>query len=117
MAEQAEPEVLNARRAFSTAQGLLAGEPLTRLPTELDIGWYDTQTHPEVGSFALVGIDSGLDDWIGEILLVTANARACYVYVIGSADLPVGLSLARRAFCALAVLSVEELPSLVQVVQ
>lgn len=117
MSETAEPEVLNARRAFPEAQALLAGEPLTALPTELEVGWHDTSTHPETGAFAVVGIDSGLDDWIGEILLVTANGRACYVYVMGAVDVPVALSLARRAFCSLAVLSVEALPALVQVVQ
>jgi hypothetical protein len=117
MAEATEPEVLNARRAFPKAQALLAGEALSALPTELEVGWHDTSTHPEIGAFAAIGIDSGLDDWIGEIVLVTANARSCFVYVIGSADVPTPLSLARRAFCSLAVLSVEELPAIVEVIQ
>lgn len=117
MAEAVEQEILNGRRAFPTAQALLAGEPLAALPTELSIGWHDTSKSPEVGAFALVGVESELEDWIGEVLLVTANGRACFVYVLGAADLPVPLSLARRAFAALGVLSTEELTALVQVVQ
>lgn len=117
MAEQIEPEVLNARRAFATAQALLAGEPLTPLGAEIGIGWHDTSTQPETGSFAVVGLDAGLEDWIGEVLLVTANGRSCYVYVMGSADVPTPLSLARRAFAALGALSTEELDALVQVIQ
>lgn len=117
MAEQVEQEVLNAHRAFPEAQVLLAGEPANALPSEIAIGWHDTSTHPEVGAFAVIGQDSGLDDWIGEVLLVTANSRACYVYVMGSADVPAPLSLARRAFASLAALSIESLQSLVQVVQ
>lgn len=111
-----EPEILSGRRAFTEAQVLLAGEPLTQLPLELDIGWHDTSTHPEAGAFAVIGIESGLDELIGEIVLVTANARACFVYVMASADVPTPFSLARRAFCALSTLSVEELSALVQVV-
>lgn len=117
MAEAVEQEVLNGRRAFLDAQSLLAGEPLTTIPTEVQAGWHDTSTHPETGSFAVVGNESGLEDWIGEILLVQANGRGCYVYVMGSADVPVSLSLARRAFCALAVLSVESIDALVQVIR
>lgn len=111
-----EPEIMHARRTFVVAQSLLAGEPRDRLPTEIEIGWHDTATHPEVGCFALVGLEAGLDDWIGEIVLVNTNGRACYVYVIASADVPVPLSLARRAFCSLATLSTEAISALVRVV-
>lgn len=117
MSEQVEPEVLHARRAFADAQGLLAGEPTAALPTRVQVGWYDTSVHPETGSFAVVAADSGLDDWIGEVLFVQANGRACFVYVMGGAEVPTPLALARRAFCALGALSTEELSSLVQVVQ
>lgn len=117
MAKQVEQEVLDAQRAFSTSQALLAGEPLSGLPTEIGIGWHDTLTSSFAGAFALVGIESGYEDWVGEVLLVTANARACYVYVMGTADVPTPLSLARRAFCSLAALSTEELKALVQVVE
>jgi hypothetical protein len=117
MAEQVQQEILDARRAFLDAQTLLAGEPLTQLPSELAVGWHDTQVNPETGSFAVVGLESGLEDWVGEILLVTANARACFVYVVASADVPEPLSLARRAFASLGVLSLESLEALVQVIE
>lgn len=116
MSAAIEPEVLNARRAFADAQALLAGEPLSAVPTEIDIGWHDTATHPEGGAFAVVGREAQLDDWIGEIVLVSANGRACFAYVVGSADVPVSLSLARRAFASLSALSVESLRGLVQVI-
>lgn len=111
-----EPEVLNARRNFLMAQALLAGEPIAALPTEIDIGWHDTQTHPETGSFAVVALNSEYEEWIGEIVLVTANGRACFVYVMASADVPTPISLARRAFGSLAALSIESMQGLVQVV-
>lgn len=117
MAAQVEPEILNGRRAFSVAQELLAGQPLSVLPTEIQIGWHDTAASPEVGAFALIGIESGLDDWIGEVLLVQTNGRGCFVYVLGTADVPTPLSLARRAFCSLGVLSTESLDALVAVIE
>jgi hypothetical protein len=116
MAEASEPEVLDARRAFPVAQALLAGEPLDALPTELAVGWHDTSVHPETGAFAVVGIDSGMDDWIGEVLRVNANGRACFVYVMGAADVPTPLSLARRAFASLSALSAESVLALVDVI-
>lgn len=112
-----EQEVLNAQRAFSEAQALLAGEPSTDvLPAELHVGWHDTGVHPETGAFAVVGLDAGLDDWVGEVLRVTANGRACFVYVMSVADVPTPLSLARRAFASLSVLSAESILGLVEVI-
>lgn len=117
MAEQLEPEVLDARRAFAAAQTLLAGEPLNPVGLEIGVGWHDTSTHPETGAFAVVASESVYEEWIGEVLLVTANSRSCYVYVMASADVPTSLSLARRAFAALGELSTEEVDAVVQVVQ
>lgn len=116
MSEQVEQEILNGRRAFVTAQALLAGEPLQVIPKELVIGWHDTATSPETGAFALVSIDSGLTDLIGEVVLVSAQGRSCFAYVLGSADVPTPVSLARRAFASLAILATEELDALVQVI-
>lgn len=116
MTEVIEPEVQHARRAFPMAQTLLAGVPTGDLPTAVDIGWYDTSTHPEIGSFAVVGRESPHEDWIGEIILVSANGRACFVYVIASADVPTPLALARRAFAEIATLSTESIAALVQVI-
>jgi hypothetical protein len=111
-----EPEILHARRAFADAQALLAGEPLSAKATLVTVGWHDTATNPEAGSFAVIGSDSGLDDWIGEIVLAKVNGRECFVYVIASADVPVQLSLARRAFAALGLLSTERAAGYVQVI-
>jgi hypothetical protein len=116
MSTLVEPEVLIARRALLDAQTLLAGEPLAVAPTEVEVGWHDTSTHPETGCFAVVGLDSGLDDWVGEVVLVSANGRGCFVYVIASADVPTPVSLARRAFASLAVLSTESMLALLQVI-
>jgi hypothetical protein len=116
MTQVIEPEVLNGRRAFADAQALFAGEPLTATPSEIEIGWHDTSTHPEMGSFAVVARDSALEDWIGEVVLISANGRACFVYVMAAVDVPTPLSLARRAFGSLAALSVESMLAVAQVI-
>lgn len=116
MAEAVELEVLNGRRCWATAQALLAGEKRDAQPVEMDVGWHDTSVHPESGAFAVVGIDAGLGDWIGEVLQVTGNGRAVFVYVLGSADVPTGLSLSRRAFASLSALAAESLLALVDVI-
>ena len=86
----------------------------------MDAGWHDTQTHPETGAFALVRTGAGLDDLVGEILRVTSaapSARSVYVYCLGSAGVPTDLSLTRRGFAALGLLSLESLACLVEVVE
>lgn len=113
-----EPELLVIRRAFPEAQRLLAGTPFSRVGTTTDVGWHSTETHPELGSsHALVRSDAGLDDLIGEVLRITRGSREpIFVWVIGARDLPTDVSVARRAFMELGLLSVESVECVVEVV-
>lgn len=95
-----ELEIAAARRAFKTAQDLLSGGPVGP-ETRLDVGWYDSKTNPESGSFAVVALGAGLDDLIGEIVRVTFAGRVVYVYVLTSADVPWPMAVYRRVFMAL----------------
>ncbi|MGH2898977.1 MAG: hypothetical protein ACRDMZ_09920 [Solirubrobacteraceae bacterium] len=112
-----EPEILMGRRAFPTAQQLLAGVPLRRLPALVEVGWYGTETHSETGAFAVVRSGWGLDDLLGEVLKVTVGRRSVFVYVIGARGVPTDIALARRAFFEVGRLSHETLPAVVEVVE
>lgn len=101
-------EIPTARRAFSAAQPRLAGAPISPEQT-LSIGWHDTSVNLETGSFAVVQLNAGLDDLIGEIVRVRFAGRSVFAYVLDSADVPVQLSLTRRLFAALNRLTLEEL--------
>lgn len=116
MAEAAEQEILDARRAFATAQQLLAGGLDRRLPDTIAVGWYDTTVSPETGSFALVRRGGPYEDLIGDILRVSANDRSAFVYVLDAAGLPTDIAIARRAFLALARLATETLDCIVEVI-
>lgn len=111
-----EPEILIGRRAFPMAQTLLAGVAVRRLAGRVDVGWYGTETHPEVGAFAVVRDGFGFDDLIGEVLRVTAARRSVFVYVVGARGVPTDIALSRRAFFGLGRLSHESLPAIVEVV-
>lgn len=117
MAVAIEREVLAGRRAFATAQALLFGAPLRRLPAEVEVGWYDSRTHPEEGSFALLRDGAELDDLLGEVILVTVGYRQAFAYVLGIRAIPTDIALARNAFAhGLGRLSHESLPATVEVV-
>lgn len=111
-----EQELLDSRRAFATAQELLAGVPSRRLSGLVTVGWHSNDVHPETGSVAVVGLTSGLDELVGEIVLVTVDSRSVFAWVIGARDVPVDLSLARRPFEALSLLAAESLAAVVEVV-
>lgn len=111
-----EPELLVARRAFPTAQRLLAGVAMRRLPSRIEVGWFGTEVEPEAGAVAIVRLGAGLDDLIGEVLRVEVGDRSIFVYVLGARGIPTDLAVARRAFLALGLLSHEALPAVVEVV-
>jgi hypothetical protein len=114
-----EEEVNYGRRAFPEAQALLGGGVYARVGVFINVGWYDTETHPEAGAFAVVRPDGPHVDLVGEILKVTAEARSVFVYVVSSADIPPGLDMAlyRRAFLGLAVLARESISCMVEIVE
>lgn len=115
MAVRFDPDLLAARRAFPMSQALLAGEPLRELGV-VDVGWHDTNTHPETGAFAVVAIGAEFGELRGEILRVSAGDRVAFVYVVAERAVPAPISLARRAFLHLGLLSTERLSALVNIV-
>lgn len=112
-----EPEILIGRRAFDMAQSLLAAEPETRLPQRVPVGWYDTTTDPEVGSFAVVQRGGDYEDLVGETLKITVREKSVFVYVIGARGVPHQIHLARRAFFALDRLSLDSLNAVVEITE
>lgn len=103
-----EEEVALARRAFPKAQELLAGVPEGQ-PRYIDVGWYDSEAHPETGAFALAREGGPHTDLVGQILRVENEGRVVFVYVVGGGDVPHDLSLYRRAFFGLGLLTHESL--------
>ncbi len=109
-------ELLDSRRAFPRAQELLGGVPSRRLPGLAATGWHSNDVHPEAGSVAVVGRLSPLAGLVGDIVRVTVGTRQVFVLVLGARDVPVDLSLARRPFAALALLTTTSLSAIVEVV-
>lgn len=111
-----EPEILDARRAFPTSQGLLGGPSVRQVQGLVVTGWHDTSVSGERPSFAVVRRDGPQLDLIGEIIRVSYADRSVFAYVLGSALIPVDLSLARRAFLAIGLLAAESIDATVDVV-
>jgi hypothetical protein len=103
-----EQALLDSRRAFPMAQQLLAGGVTRVLPARVSVGWHDTSIEPEAGSIAVVRRGAGLDDLFGSVLALTDDAgRELFVYVIGARGVPFDISVARRPFLSLGLLSRE----------
>lgn len=117
---QVDEDLLISRRAFAVAQEEFAGAGLRVAAEAADIGWHGTDLHPETGSVALVREDGPYVDLVGEIVGVSrtlsAESRTVYAYVIGTAPILDDLSLARRAFMGLGILSNELLVCTVEVI-
>lgn len=115
---QQEMEIMAGRRAFATAQQLLAGGPISGIPPrQLAIGWHDSTVNPEQGSFAVVQQNAGLDDLVGEIVSIAYAGVIVYAYVLATADVPAQLSVCRRVFVALNRLTLVSIPATVRPVQ
>lgn len=112
-----EQELLDGRRAFPEAQRLFAGVALRRLPERVDVGWHGTDIDVETGAFAVVRDGAGLDDLIGEILIVSVGTRSVLVFVMGARAVPQDISLSRRGFLALGLLAKESIRCVVEVRQ
>ena len=110
-----EPEVLLARQSFSDAQWSFSGLG-ERFGTYYTCGWYGTELNDERGCFALVDDTGPLADLIGDRLRLRYDQRAVFVYCFGSTELPHDVAITRRAFAALALLSLDEIRLIVEVV-
>lgn len=93
------------QRAFPASQELFGTPPLAGTSRYAQTGWHDTATYPLEGAFALIDPESGLDDLIGEVLAVHYGTRTVYVYCYTMVGLPYPLSLYRRAFLGLTLLT------------
>lgn len=112
------PEILMARRSWSTSQAAFAGNVARRLDGPVEIGWYDQHVHPEAGAFALVRPQGEHAALAGEILKVTVGVKPIFVYVFGSeVEIPTDLALYRRAFMEFEVPTVGTINAVVEVVE
>ena len=117
---QVIPELMIARRAFPKAQELFAGPVLREVDSAAQVGWHDTEV-TEAGALAVVPESGALSDLVGEVVVVKRDTptaiRGIYVYVVGTvAQLPDDISLSRRAFFDLGLLSKEFLTCSVGVI-
>jgi hypothetical protein len=103
----------HAALPFWEAQTKLGDEPpVAGIAHSMTCGWHGTRLDPRRGSFALVRREGEFalgddNDLIGERVRVTYRDRSVNVYVVGDADLDDDISLSRRAFAALGLLSTE----------
>lgn len=115
-----DPETHIARRGFPDAQLAFKAATSRTLSSLIDVGWYDTDTHPESGCFALVREGGPLEELVGEVLAVSRDVpdppEPTYVYVIQALPVLDDLMLARRAFLSLGLLTHETLSCTVGVI-
>lgn len=109
-----EVEILIGRRVFAVAQALFAGSPIEP-PVALQVGWHDSTVQVEDGSFAVVS--PTFDELVGEIVVVRFGPRQVFAYVLQTGDVPVDLSLTRRAFVGLDLLTSEAITAMVAPVE
>jgi hypothetical protein len=95
------PEVLLGLRCWPDSQALLAG-PVAEVLGTWTVGWHDTSVQPYRGAFAVVSdADPAVADLVGDVIEIRARNLVVYTYVLGRADVPHSVSLARRAFLGL----------------
>lgn len=112
-----ESEVLASLRAFPEAQRLLAGVPIDRVAGLVPVGWHGTEVEPL--PVAVVRRGGAHEELIGEVVRVSRGWRdPVFAYVYGARGIPEGveLSLPRRWFLALGLLSLESIDCVVEVV-
>lgn len=111
---QVIPELMAVRRAFPVSQQLLAGPILREVSTASLVGWHDTDVCAEMGAVAVVPETGEFSSLVGDVLVVKRSTpalmRGVFVYVAGSsAEIIDDISLGRRAFLSLGLLSDEAL--------
>lgn len=103
------PELMAARRAFPKSQELLAGPTLREVDAAAQVGWHGTDVCTELGAVAVVPPEAELSDLVGEVLVVkyttTTITRGVYVYCVGTSAIIDDISIGRRAFFELGLLS------------
>lgn len=117
---QVIPELMAARRAFPVSQQLLAGAVLREVSASASVGWHDTAVCAETGAIAVVPEEGMMAGLVGEIVVVKRSTptliRGVFVYVVGTASIIDDISISRRAFLDLGLLSNESLTCSVGVI-
>jgi hypothetical protein len=106
-----------ARLAFPEAQAFLGSAGPAQTPKYLlDVGWHGTVVDDATGSFAVVRANGPLDALVGKRVVVThvANRRSVTAVVSKRAAIMDDLSLTRRLFVQLGVLTADVLNCQVQ---
>jgi hypothetical protein len=109
-----------ARLPFGEAQAVLGSTgPIKGSAQSALCGWHGQSLHPETGSFVLVNENGPLAGLVGDRLKITLRDRpspaAVVAYCIGRDALDDDLSLTRRLFLQLALLSSTNIPVTVEV--
>lgn len=109
-----------ARLAFPDAQALMEGQTVADAAVyDTTAGWHGTVKDSNKGSFAVVRSAGPLAGLVGKRVRVTSRThrtRSVIVYVFGTvSDLDPDISLARRAFAALDLLTADSLDVHVEV--
>lgn len=116
---QVIPELMIARRAFPVSQELFSGPVLREASPSAQIGWHDSEICAEAGAIAIVPEDGDLTELVGELVVVKhhlpAEIRGVFVYVLARGAVQGDLSLSRRAFLHLGLLSLEAIECTVEV--
>lgn len=116
-----EPYILEARHAFLDAQAELGGRSVAKTFTFLPtLAWHGTSVSDERGFFMFYNqntTNTDLIDLVGEHVHLTWNHHSVLVYCVGAALIPFDLSVSRRTFQELDLLSVESITPLVEVLQ
>lgn len=114
-------DLYHANLGFPSAQGKLGETQPTGEHHRMKAGWHGTFLDAEPQGASLAIVDSGsplLDHLVGERVRISHHNRSVVAYVHRATELDSGdvdLSLSRRAFAALTLLSVEELDVRVEV--
>lgn len=99
-----------AGRAFPRSQELLSGDALSVVGRPVQVTWHDMGLSPYGGAYAVV--NDQIEDMtalLGSVVRVGAYGRSVLVAVIASGVMDEDISLARRAYLALAPWNVDPL--------
>jgi hypothetical protein len=120
------PDLIYARYGFPEAQHVLEiGNPLTEARLDRPrlrgvCGWHGTSTDPERGSFCIVKTSTEFAALVGERVKITTRSvrtpRSVVAYVHEEGDILDDLSVTRRLFMALALLSDDTVNVAVEVI-
>lgn len=112
-----EPEILEARLAYSDAQRELAGIVEQRGVVRYSCGWYGSNVSDDRGSFAFVHETGPLADLVGDRVKLRYRDRTANIYVVNSmrVDGEYDLLIHRTVFLRLELLAIERIDVLVEV--